>query len=92
MGVKMDEINPKHYTQGKIEVIDFILDQDMNYLQGSALKYLARYRHKYSNVENQVKDLRKAQWFLQKLIESLGHCFACGLKSEDCGCDVHGSD
>jgi hypothetical protein len=59
-----DKVNhPKHYTQGKIEVIDFILDQKMGYLDSNILKYLCRYRWK-----NGLEDLKKAQWYLAKLI------------------------
>ena len=50
-----DNINPKHYKQGKIEVIDFILDQKMNYLEGNIIKY-------------GIEDLIKAHWYLSKLI------------------------
>jgi len=36
-----DPINhPKHYTQGKIKVLDFILDKDLNYLAGNIVKYI----------------------------------------------------
>ena len=59
-----NELNPTHYRQGKIEVIDFILDQKMDYLTASVQKYLARWRFK-----NGIDDLRKARWFLDKLIE-----------------------
>ncbi|MBI5449356.1 DUF3310 domain-containing protein [Candidatus Gottesmanbacteria bacterium] len=61
-----DLINhPPHYTKGKIEVIDFIADQQMGYLDGNIIKYVARYRHKGSAVD----DLKKAKWYLEKLIE-----------------------
>src|SRR3990172_9610005 len=60
-----DIINhPPHYTKGKIEVIDFITDQNMGYLDGNIIKYIARYRHKGSAAE----DLKKAKWYLEKLI------------------------
>jgi hypothetical protein len=59
-----NELNPTHYRQGKIEVIDFILDQKMDYLTASVQKYLARWRFK-----DGICDLRKARWFLDKLIE-----------------------
>lgn len=62
--------NPSHYTQGKIEVIDFIIDQDMDYLTASALKYLCRYKHKHVG-EGQIEDLRKARFYIDKLIDSL---------------------
>jgi len=58
-----DNINPKHYKQGKIEVIEFILDQQMNYLEGNIVKYLSRYKQK-----NGIEDLKKALWYLNKLI------------------------
>ena len=60
-----DNVNhPKHYTQGKIEVIDFILDQKMGYLESNILKYICRHRYK-----NGLEDLKKAQWYINKLIE-----------------------
>ena len=59
-----DNINPQHYQQGKIEVIDFILDQKMDYLTGTVTKYISRWRFK-----DGVCDLKKARWFLDKLIE-----------------------
>tara|TARA_R100000935_G_scaffold1654_1_gene5089 strand:+ start:466 stop:696 length:231 start_codon:yes stop_codon:yes gene_type:complete len=58
-----DNINPKHYKQGKIEVIDFILDQKMNYLEGNIIKYVTRYK-----LKNGIEDLKKAHWYLTKLI------------------------
>ena len=61
---EMSTTNPQHYQQGEIEVIDFILDQKMDYLTASVQKYLARWRFK-----NGIDDLRKARWFLDKLIE-----------------------
>ena len=59
-----NELNPTHYRQGKIEVIDFILDQKMDYLIANVQKYIARWRFK-----DGICDLRKARWFLDKLIE-----------------------
>ncbi len=59
-----DNINPTHYKQGEIEVIDFILDQNMDYLTANVQKYISRWRFK-----DGIDDLRKARWFLDKLIE-----------------------
>ena len=66
-----DNVNsPDHYTQGDIEVIDYILDQKFNYLEGNVIKYVSRYRNKGG-----IEDLRKAKWYLEKLIdENLKHC------------------
>ena len=59
-----DKINPSYYRKGKIEVVDFILDQKMSYLEGSVIKYLTRWKEK-----NGIEDLEKAEWFLQKLMK-----------------------
>ena len=56
-------INPDHYKQGDIEVIDFILDQNFNYLEGNIVKYVSRYK-----LKNGVEDLKKAEWYLRELI------------------------
>ena len=58
------KINPSHYQQGDIEVIDFIIDQKMDYLTANIQKYIARWRFK-----DGLCDLKKARWFLDKLIE-----------------------
>lgn len=69
---KIDMVNhPPHYTSGGIETIDYIrakLDDEAyrGYLQGNALKYLSRTGKKFDAVE----DLKKAVWYLNKLVES----------------------
>ena len=68
---KNDPVNhPAHYTSGGIEVIDCIeamiapvKEPTMAFLTGQVLKYLARY-----TMKNGVEDLRKAQWYLARLI------------------------
>ncbi len=60
-----DKINPNHYKQGNIEVIEFILDQQFNYLEGNIIKYVSRYKTK-----NGIEDLKKAQWYLKELIDA----------------------
>ncbi len=64
-------VNPAHYQKGKIEVIDFILDQKMSYLIASATKYLCRYPHKHKAGEGRLDDLRKARWFIEKQIDEI---------------------
>lgn len=64
-----DPVNhPTHYTSGKIETISIIEDQGIlePFCVGNILKYITRYRHK-----NGVDDLRKARWYLDKLISHL---------------------
>ena len=58
--------HPSHYNQGNIEVIDFIEDHNMNFSEGSVVKYLCRYKHKGKPIE----DLKKAAWYLNRLIEN----------------------
>ena len=60
-----DAVNPNHYKQGDIEVIDFILDQNFNYLEGNIIKYVSRYKYK-----NGLEDLKKAHWYLERLINA----------------------
>ena len=64
-----DMVNhPPHYNQYGIECIDAIQactgEGFPAYLQGNILKYLWRYDYK-----NGIEDLKKAQWYLNKLIE-----------------------
>lgn len=65
-----DNINPSHYRQGNIECIDAIsaavidLEGVEAMLVGNAMKYLWRWKYK-----NGTEDLRKAQWYISKLID-----------------------
>lgn len=55
--LKEDVINhPSHYTRGKIEVIDFIEDQQLLYHLGNVIKYIARAGYKGDKLE----DLKKS--------------------------------
>lgn len=71
---KVDVVNsPTHYTQGKFETIDVILDTvqhlpgPQGYLVGNIIKYLSRYHFK-----NGPEDLEKARWYLNKLLVVIG--------------------
>ena len=66
--IKEDVINhPSHYTRGKIEVIDFIKDQQLPYHLGNVIKYIARAGHKGDKLE----DLKKARWYLDRYINKV---------------------
>jgi len=60
---------PIHYNEGKVECIEYIHQQLGSsfpaYLEGNVIKYVHRHKYKNSNIE----DLRKARWYLSKLIE-----------------------
>jgi hypothetical protein len=62
----VEEINhPDHYNIG-IECTDYIKSWDMNFVEGNIIKYVTRYRYK-----NGLKDLLKAQWYINDLIIEL---------------------
>ncbi len=65
-----DVVNhPSHYTDGKIEVIDFIEDKGLNFHRGNAVKYIARAGKK--NPAKEVEDLKKAVWYLNREIQRM---------------------
>lgn len=60
-----DDINhPSHYTQGDIEVIDYIEDKKLGYRLGNVVKYVSRAGYK----DDAIKDLKKARWYLNREI------------------------
>lgn len=62
-----DMINhPKHYTDGKIEVIEYIQDKNLGYHLGCVIKYVSRAGKKDPN--KRKEDLQKAAWYLDREI------------------------
>lgn len=62
-------VHPSHYNQGGIECMDAIeaalgMDGYKAWLTGTIIKYMWRWQHK-----NGVEDLKKAQFYTNKLIE-----------------------
>ena len=62
---------PAHYRHGGLECIEAIegsmsREEFHGYLKGNIEKYVWRYRYK-----NGVQDLRKARWYLDRLISAL---------------------
>ena len=65
---KPDAVNhPAHYKVGGIETIDFIEAKKLGYNLGNVVKYITRSDYK----GNRLEDLRKAQWYLTREINSL---------------------
>lgn len=64
-----DPINPAHYKDGKIEVIEFIEDKKLGYCLGNAVKYIARAGKKDPTKE--IEDLKKAEWYVKRRIKEL---------------------
>ena len=71
--MEKDVVNsPPHYNTGGIECIDYLKDNMSwegytGYLEGNTKKYLHRWRYKSKPVE----DLKKARWYLDRLIKEL---------------------
>jgi hypothetical protein len=70
--------HPKHYNSGKIEVIEFIEDQGLNFARGSAVKYVSRAGKKLPEKCNEelalqleIEDLEKAAWYCKREAERL---------------------
>ena len=67
---KNDPVNhPSYYTDGKIEVIDYIKDKGLGFCLGNAVKYISRAGKK--DPEKEIEDLRKAAWYINRRIEEL---------------------
>jgi hypothetical protein len=63
--MSIDIINkPPHYTNWSIEPIDYIIWNNMNFSEWCIIKYVTRYKYK-----NWLEDLKKAKFFLNKLID-----------------------
>lgn len=53
-----------HYTNKPIQPWDYIVANNIGYLEGNVIKYVSRWKEKGG-----VEDLRKAKHYLAKLIE-----------------------
>ena len=65
-----DNVNhPAYYTDGSIEVSDFIADKNLNFFRGNVLKYICRAGKK--DPDKEIEDLKKAEWYLNREIDRL---------------------
>ena len=60
------QIGGAHYKDYKYETWDVIVDWNLGYLDGNAVKYLSRWR-----LKGGLQDLKKARHYIDKLIEVL---------------------
>lgn len=58
------QVGGDHYKKQTIQPWDYIIANNLGYLEGNVIKYVSRYKSK-----NGVEDLKKAEHYLQKLIE-----------------------
>jgi len=54
---------PPHYTQHKIEPIDFIIENELDFCTGNVVKYIMRFRKK-----NGIQDLMKEKQYIDFII------------------------
>ena len=73
--IKADPVNhPQHYTAGGIECIEAIKAATVGLTgieavcTGNAIKYMWRWKHK-----NGAEDVKKAIWYLERLLEEADH-------------------
>jgi len=58
------QVGGAHYAVKAIQPWDYIIANDLGYLEGNVVKYVSRWKDKGG-----IEDLKKAQHYLQKLIE-----------------------
>jgi hypothetical protein len=64
MGANEKQFGGEHYRSKSIQCWDYITANNIPFLEGNVIKYVSRWKDK-----NGLEDLRKAQHYLEKLIE-----------------------
>ena len=54
-----------HYNIGQIQPIDLIASQKLDFLQGSAVKYICRYKYKGTPIQDLEKAKQYIDWMIQ---------------------------
>ena len=60
------QIGGSHYKDLNIQPIEYILSNNIGYVEGNVIKYVSRWQSK-----NGIQDLKKARHYLDLLIEHL---------------------
>ena len=60
----------KHYKNLKIEPLQYIQANGMDFIEGNIIKYVSRYKYK----DTSLQDLEKAKYYLDLLIEKEADC------------------
>ena len=58
------QVGGDHYKNLVIQPVEYIIANNLSYLQGSVIKYVTRYQNK-----NGVEDLQKAIHFIKMMIQ-----------------------
>ena len=59
-----EQVGGEHYKNKAIQPWDYIVSNNLGYLEGCVVKYVSRYKEKGG-----MQDLEKAAHYLQKLME-----------------------
>ena len=59
------QIGGNHYLKYKIQPVDFIIKNNIGFVEGNIIKYILRFKEKGG-----VQDLLKAKHYIELLIES----------------------
>jgi hypothetical protein len=65
----VSKYDPSHYRRGSIQVWDFIVDQQLDYLAGNCVKYICRAGFK--DKESELDDWLKVKAYVDKKIATL---------------------
>ena len=55
---------PAHYAKNKIEPIDYIISNKLDFCEGNVVKYITRYKRKGG-----IDDLKKCKQYIQFIID-----------------------
>lgn len=64
MSANDEQHGGSHYKDKAIQPWDYIIANNLGYLEGCAIKYLSRWKEKGG-----IQDLQKAKHFIEKIIE-----------------------
>ena len=64
MSANDKQVAGNHYKEQKIQPWDYIIQNNIGYMEGNIIKYVSRWKEKGG-----VADLQKAKHYLEKLIE-----------------------
>jgi len=59
------QVGGNHYLKNKIQPVDFIIKNNIGFVEGNIIKYILRFKEKGG-----VQDLLKAKHYIELLIDS----------------------
>ena len=63
-GDEQAKLKPSHYNSGDKDLINFCMENNIDFMAGNIMKYLMRWKKK-----NGIEDLKKAKEYLERLIK-----------------------